>query len=73
MDWRREGWVDGAVGIEGKQRVNLLLEEERFIVIVELRDKYNLLITAFYIDYEHTMKKKLKKYRDSLATSGVTR
>ena len=44
------------------QRIYLLFEEVRFIVIVERRENYCLLITAYYIDYEHSLKKLLKKY-----------
>ena len=43
-------------------RVNLLFEEERFIVILEPRERYCLLIKAFYITYQHQLEKRLKKY-----------
>ena len=38
------------------------LEEERYIVVLEKREKYCLLVTAFYIEHDHTLDKKLKKY-----------
>lgn len=47
---------------KGKDRVHLLLEEERYIVVLEKREKYCLLVTAFYIEHDHTLDKKLKKY-----------
>lgn len=33
------------------------------MVVVEKRENYNLLITAFYFDREHTLIKKLNKYK----------
>ena len=44
------------------KRVHLLLEEERYIVVLEQRENYYLLITAFYFDHEHALEKKLKHY-----------
>ena len=32
------------------------------MVVVEPRESYCLLITAFYFDHEHTLEKKLKHY-----------
>lgn len=46
-----------------KTRVNILLEEERYIVILEERPKFYLLITAFYLDYDNALKKRLKHYQ----------
>ena len=43
-------------------RVHILLEEENYMVIVERRETYNLLITAYYFDYPHALEKQLKKY-----------
>ena len=43
-------------------RTHILLEEERFIVVVEQRKSYVLLVTAFYIEMDHTLQKKLKHY-----------
>lgn len=43
-------------------RVHILLEEERYMVVLERRSSYCILITAFYFDHEHSLKKKLKKY-----------
>ena len=44
------------------KRIHLLLEEENYMVIIERRDKYVLLITAMYFDYPHSLEKQLKKY-----------
>lgn len=43
-------------------RIYLLLEEQRYVVILEERSEYILLITAFYVDYQNTMRKLLLKY-----------
>lgn len=45
-------------------RVHLLCESERYMVVLEEREHYCLLITAFYIEREHTLRKKLKEYTD---------
>jgi hypothetical protein len=44
------------------KRVLLLLEEERYMVVIERRQAYFLLITAFYIEEDHTLDAKLKRY-----------
>lgn len=43
-------------------RTHLLLEEEKYIVVLEKRKNYYLLITAFYIEQQHQLDKKLKEY-----------
>lgn len=43
-------------------RTHILLEEERYMVVLENRAGYTLLITAFYFDQDHALRKKLKKY-----------
>lgn len=43
-------------------RVHILLEEERYMVVVERRDTYCLLITAFYFDRHHELTRALKHY-----------
>ena len=47
---------------KNKERVHLLLEVERYIVILKPRQDYCLLITAFYLEYDHTLKKKVEHY-----------
>lgn len=46
----------------GKKRVHILLEEERYMVVVEPRRTYCLLITAFYLEHDHALRKKLRHY-----------
>lgn len=43
-------------------RVHILLEEERYMVVLEPRNSYCLLITAFYIEHDHSLHKKVKEY-----------
>ena len=43
-------------------RVHLLLAEERYMVVLERRESYCLLITAFYFEHDHALEKKLKHY-----------
>lgn len=45
-------------------RVHMLLEEERYMVVVERRESYCLLITAFYFEEDHSLRKKLKRYAE---------
>lgn len=47
---------------KNKKRVHILLKEERYMVVLEPRESYCLLITAFYFDQDHALKKKLKHY-----------
>lgn len=47
---------------KSNSRVHILLEEEKYMVVLERRETYNLLITAFYFDHEHALEKKLKHY-----------
>ena len=44
------------------KNVLLLLEEERYLVIIECRKKYCLLTTAFYLEEDHELEKRLKRY-----------
>lgn len=54
---------------KSKTRIHLLLEEERYMVVLEKRDGYYLLITAFYLDYENALAKQLKHYAQYQSTS----
>lgn len=47
---------------KNRTRIHILLEEERFIVILEQRPDYFLLITAFYLDYDNALIKQLRHY-----------
>lgn len=43
-------------------RVHLLFQDVKYLVIIEERETYNLLVSAFYFHYDHQLDKKLKKY-----------
>lgn len=49
---------------KNNDRIHFLLEKERYLVVLEERESYCLLITAFYIQEDHTLRKKLKEYHD---------
>lgn len=49
---------------KNNNRIHILLEEEKYIVILEERDEYNLLITGFYIDQNHFLQKKIREYEE---------
>jgi hypothetical protein len=44
------------------KRWHFLFEEVRFLIVVEEREDYMLLITSYYIDYDNQLRKKIKKY-----------
>ncbi len=46
------------------QRVHMLFENFRYMVVLEKRDSYCLFITAFYIAEDHTLRKKKKEYEN---------
>ena len=43
-------------------RTHILFENERYMVVLEPRAKYYLLITAFYLECDNALRKKLEKY-----------
>lgn len=44
-------------------RMHILLEEERYMVVVERRETYCLLVTAFYLEHDHALEKKLRHFQ----------
>jgi hypothetical protein len=48
---------------KNSERTHILFEEEKYMVVVEKRERYCLLITAYYFDRAHTLDKKLKEYQ----------
>lgn len=53
---------------KNRVRTNLLNPIDRYQIVLEERDSYWLMITAFYIDYDNRIKKQLKKYRNFTET-----
>ena len=64
-----EGMKAWSFKFHNKLRIKLLLSEERYIVILEKRADYVLLITAFYLDYSHMLNKQLKEYEKAKGAS----
>ena len=48
--------------IRGDLRTHLLNKEEKYLVVLNKRKDYLMLWTAFYIDQDHTIRKKIKEY-----------
>ena len=48
---------------KNKDRYHLLNYEDRYMIVLEDRKKYFLLITAYYIEYDNTLERKLKEYQ----------
>ena len=65
-----DGMLMWSAPYKSGQRVKILLEEEHYVVILEPRDNYVLLITAYYIDHEHSLRKMLKEY-DAIKQQGT--
>jgi hypothetical protein len=46
-------------------RTHLLFEKERYMVVIERRKNFNLLVTAFYFEHDHSLNKKLREYENN--------
>ena len=46
---------------KNKVRIDLVFVDAKFKVILERRNNYILLITGYYIDFNHTIKKEIRK------------
>lgn len=44
-------------------RINIMFKEKRYIVVLEDRTDYYLLITAYYFDYQNAFARKIKEYK----------
>lgn len=55
-DWGILMWV------EKKNRIHLFIEIERYLVVIEKRLDYCLLITAFFVEHDHYVSKLIKRY-----------
>lgn len=55
-------WVEK---IKNEDRIHLLCPQERYLLVLAIRQGYILPWTAFYMEYEHQVAKKLKKYKES--------
>ena len=48
---------------KGSTRTYFFMPDERFIVVIEKRKVYYILITAFYVEYDYKIDKYLSKYK----------
>ncbi len=53
-------------------RIKIFFAEERYIVILEKRPTYYLLITAYYVEYDHNVRKLLKEFEKAKSASAET-
>lgn len=58
--------------INNSNRIHILHEQERFLVVLDIREKIFLLWTAFYLKQNHTLRKKLKEYDDYIKSKDRT-
>lgn len=63
LECKQECFLTYVKEYKGKKRYHLLNEYDRYIIILEERNDFFLLITAFYIDYDNVLEKKLRDYR----------
>lgn len=54
-------WVEE---INKEERIHLLCARERYLVVLAVRKGYVLPWTAFFIEYDHQLRKKLKRYEE---------
>jgi hypothetical protein len=56
----------------GNARIKIFLSEERYLVVLEKRTRYVLLITAYYVSYDHSLAKLEKSYAKARGASFET-
>lgn len=47
--------------VRNKDRVHLLNKEDRYMIVLEEREDYYLLVTAYYIEHENTLRRKISE------------
>lgn len=60
-DGRLKIWIEN---INNEDRIHLLCQQDKYLLVLAIRHSYILPWTAFYIEYEHQVAKKLKKYEE---------
>ena len=63
--------TDCFVVYKKNKKLHFLDIQDRYIIVLDVRANYVLLVTAFYIEQEHTLRKKIKDYRDYLKNLGL--
>lgn len=49
--------------VRGKNRIHLLNKYDRYMIVLEDKGKYVLLITAYYIQFNNTLRRKIAEYK----------
>ena len=62
---------EGVLIWKENNRIHLFRPDERYIVVLEERKSYYLLITAFYIEHDHMIQKFYKRYHQYKAESAL--
>ncbi|MCD8387901.1 MAG: hypothetical protein LUD17_13615 [Bacteroidales bacterium] len=70
-DWNLKFWRQYRQRSGNRVCIALETEEETYFVILEVRETYVLLWTAFLSEYRHQSKKKLKEYEEWKKGEGV--
>ncbi|MEA4940416.1 MAG: hypothetical protein VB091_12610 [Christensenella sp.] len=56
-------WEETSIERQCNKRIHILLPEEKYLVVLENRESFYLLITAHYLDRYGEVEKKVDKYR----------
>lgn len=70
-DWNLKFWRLSRQRSKNRVCIALETEYETYFVILEVRDTYVLLWTAFLSEYKHQTKKKLKEYEEWKDGEGI--
>lgn len=70
-DWNLKFWRQSRQHSKNRVCIVLETEYETYFVILEVRDTYVLLWTAFLSEYKHQSKKKLKEYEEWKYGEGI--
>lgn len=57
---------------KNRLRIKIMLEEERYLVVLEKRENFYLLITAYYIDPNHRLRALVKEFNKTKSASEET-
>lgn len=57
--------------VKSDNRIHILNEIERYLIVLTEREGFYLLWTAFYIEYDHTLRKKIKEYQNYIKAKAV--
>lgn len=55
--------------VRNQVRIKILFPEKRYVVILEQRPTYYILVTAYYLEYDHAIRKLLKEFEKAKSAS----